>query len=66
MPMVHIFENTQGQRVTVNGIRYREMLTEYFFPIVVPNNLQKFNNPTTIENLKTNIRTDIRDTVRDV
>lgn len=38
----YFFENAQGQRVTVNGVRYRAMLNDYFFPIVVANNLEEF------------------------
>lgn len=38
----HFFKNARGQRVTLNGVRYRAMSNDYFFQIVVANNLEEF------------------------
>lgn len=37
----YFFENAQGERVTVNGVRYRAMLNDYFLPIVIENQLEQ-------------------------
>lgn len=39
----HFFANTQGRRVTVNRVRYRTMLNDYLFWIVVAvNDMEEF------------------------
>lgn len=38
----YIFENAQGQHVTVNGIHYPATVNDYFFLIVVENHLELF------------------------